>query len=424
MERTRIPLTIESKQNQPEALTDEQIAGRLNSLVDGAASVITTYEPAPYDPDGHPDRSLSRTQLLSLLIGFCGADTNAPLDNRTHTLIYTDPDSGKSNFQTVAIPDYRQLSPFLLEFDPHDPDRATIWDRVNGTAVTTVKPHARIFGASNHYYSRVGRDLRELPTAAIVSPYSTCAGGCLGCSRGAVRSFHAPENDYVAAHVRQLAEDYDERSWDRADLISVNITTGCQPSEEKELAMMLQLMEEYRRQGFSNARFHVFSYNISSPEAMEQLLDSGAIGFIGTIETMNDQERIRQWGHQKGAVTFAQHLERYKLARSMGFPIVETDYVLGADSYSEMLEGIHILDENGVAVVPNIKRNYTTAQLASVHPDLFEYGMDYIIRGFEASLASYRNGTIKRRAAQMSVDWLHGHGDTEVTLSTLPIRHT
>ncbi|MBA8825296.1 hypothetical protein FHX42_002647 [Saccharopolyspora lacisalsi] len=35
-----------------------------------------------------------------------------------------------------------------------------------------------------------------------------------------------------------------------------------------------------------------------------------------------------------------------------------------------MLDGIATLDEAGVAVVPNIKRNYTLDQLNSNHPDL------------------------------------------------------
>lgn len=91
-----------------------------------------------------------------------------------------------------------------------------------------------------------------------------------------------------------LAADYDQRGWDRGELVSVNITTGCQPDEVRELEMMVQLMQTYRRYGFANAAFHAFTYAIDSAKAMEILREHGAIGFIGTIETFNDAERIRQ----------------------------------------------------------------------------------------------------------------------------------
>lgn len=76
------------------------------------------------------------------------------------------------------------------------------------------------------------------------------------------------------------------------------------------------------------------------------------------------------------------------------------------------------------AVVPNIKRNYTIEQLNSNNPDLWELGAAYISDGFHAALASYRNGTIKRRAARYSADYLHRQGHADVALRDLPIRHT
>lgn len=412
----------QSAPGQPERAGCGEISARLDQFVDQARRYIADFEPIDDSHEEDPDTHLSRTQLLSLLIGFVGCDTSETLDNRTYTLVYTDPETNKSNYQTICIPDYRDASPVLFSREPGR--RARLALRSTGEVLAETLVHAQIFGASNHYYSRVSPDFEELPTAAIVSPYSTCAGGCLGCSRGAVRSFTSPPKDYVQRHVQQLAEDYDRRGWDRGELISVNITTGCQPDEARELDMMLRLMREYHRQGFSNAAFHVFTYAIDSTDAMETLRENGAIGFIGTIECVNDYERLRQWGNKKGSITFDQHMEKYRRARAAGFPIVETDYVLGADSYDQMMWGVAELNRIGVAVVPNIKRNYTVAQLDSNHPDIWDMGMDYIADGFHACLASYTNGTIKRRAARYSVDYLLRHGWNGITLRDLPIRHT
>ncbi|MCI2421549.1 hypothetical protein MOQ72_29350 [Saccharopolyspora sp. K220] len=423
--RKPLPLVEPSRPSAASATLDPadrvHVHERLQRFISDARDYLATFTPTDDSAEEDPDTHLSRTQLLSLLIGFVGCDTSESLDNRTYTLVYTDPECGKSNYQTICIPDYREASPFVFTRDGRG-GRVTL--RPTGEVLAEVVVHAQIFGASSHYYSRVSPRFDELPTAAIVSPYSTCAGGCLGCSRGAVKSFTSPPKDYISRHVQQLAADYDRRGWDRAELISVNITTGCQPDEERELTMMLQLIEEYRRQGFTSAAFFPFTYAIDSAAAMEQLREAGCLGFIGTVECFNDTERIRQWGKKKGSITFAQHVEKYARARRVGFDIVETDYVLGADSYTEMLDGIRILDNAGVAVVPNIKRNYTLEQLDSNHTDIWDLGMTYIADAFHAALASYRNGTIKRRAARLSVGYLHRDGWTELTLRDLPIRHT
>lgn len=420
--RLNLPLIDTATASAPPAETSAEVRERLRRFLAEGRRYLDNFVPVDDSAEADPDTQLSRTQLLSLLVGFIGCDTAEPLDNRTYTLVYSDPELGKSNYQTICIPDYRQASP--LTFARAGDNRAHVAMRDTGEVLADVLVHAQIFGASNHYYSRVSPNFRELPTAAIISPYSTCAGGCLGCSRGAVKSFTPPPKDYITQHVEQLAADYDRRGWDRAELISVNITTGCQPDESRELDMMVRLMREYRRHGFANAAFHAFTYAIDSLEAMEVLLHEGAIGFIGTVETFNDAERIRQWGRKKGSITFEQHLEKYARARRSGFEIVETDYVLGADSYAELMDGIAALDAANVAVVPNIKRNYTLEQLNSNHPDLWELGTAYIADGFHAALASYRNGTIKRRAARYSVDYLHRHGQQNVSLRDLPIRHT
>jgi hypothetical protein len=408
---------------QPQETHDPEVTVRLADWFSRMRTFVDHYTPADDSHLEDPDTTLSRTQLLSLAIGFTGCDTTESRDNRTYTLIYTDPEQGKSNFQTICIPYYAPASPLLFERDPDGPGSRIIW-KPTGEVLTAPRTHAKIFGASNHYYSRVDPDLLELPTAAIISPYSTCAGGCLGCNRNVVGSWTPPPRDYIAQHVAEIAADYDRRGWDRAELRSVNITTGCQPDEARELDMMLRLIAEYRRQGFSQAAFFPFTYAIDSSAAMEQLRDAGCLGFTGTIECISDTERIVQWGHQKGSVTFEQHLAKYGRAHAAGFPIVETDLVLGADSYEDLLSGIAELDAARVAVVPNIKRNYSVAQLDSNHPDIWEMPGEYIEEGFSACLATYRYGTIKRRAARLCVDYLHRNGRTDVTLRDMPIRHT
>lgn len=417
-----LPLIDTASTSAPTVDASAEVRARLARFLETGLRYVDGFVPIDDSAEDDPDTQLSRTQLLSLLVGFIGCDTAEPLNDRTYTLVYTDPELGKSNYQTICIPDYRKASPII--FTRGRCNSAQLLLRSTGEVLADVLVHAQIFGASNHYYSRVSPNFRELPTAAIISPYSTCAGGCLGCSRGAVKSFTPPPKDYITRHVEELAADYDRHGWDRAELVSVNITTGCQPDESRELDMMVRLMREYRKYGFSNAAFHAFTYAIDSPAAMERLLEEGAIGFIGTVETFNDAERIRQWGRKKGSITFEQHLKKYARARRAGFKIVETDYVLGADSYAEMMDGIAALDAAHVAVVPNIKRNYTIEQLNSNHPDLWELGAAYISDGFHAALASYRNGTIKRRAARYSVDYLHRQGHADVTLRDLPIRHT
>lgn len=408
---------------QPRAAELADINARLSTWFADALDQLARFRPIDDSAETDPDTALSRTQLLSLAIGFVGCDTAEQRDHRTYTLVYTDPAQTKSNYQTICIPDYAAASP--IEFTRRSgTNRGVLTLRRSDEVLAEVLVHARIFEASGHYYSRVSPAFDELPTAAIVSPYSTCAGGCLGCSRGAISSFTSPPRNYIQHHVAELAADYDRRGWDRDELISVNITTGCQPSEERELDMMLALIAEYRRQGFRNAAFHVFTYAIDSQAAMDRLLKAGAIGFIGTVECINDTERLRQWGKKKGAITFAQHVDKYRRARRAGFEIVETDYVLGADSHSEMLDGIHELDANSVAVVPNIKRNYTSQQLDTNHPDIWRNGLTYIADGFHAALATYRHGTIKRRAARLTLDYLQRQDWRDLTLRDLPIRHT
>lgn len=418
-----LPLTVAPRSGEHAEVADPDVTARLTTWFARAWTHLERFRPLD---DAHlvdPDTGLSAIQLLSLMIGFVGCDTHEPRDNRTYTLVYTDPASGKSNYQTICIPYYAPSSPILFDRDATRDQARLIW-KPTGQVLAHTRVHARIFGASNHYYSRVSPAFEELPTAAIVSPYSTCAGGCLGCSRGAISSFTPPPKDYVRQHVETLAADYDRRGWDRGELASVNITTGCQPDEAKELDMMLALIREYRRWGFTNAAFFPFTYAIHSAEAMAQLREAGCLGFIGTIETVNDEERLRQWGRKKGSITFEMHLEKYLRAQRAGFSIVETDYVLGADSYVEMLQGIRELHSAGVAVVPNIKRNYTAEQLDSNHIDIWNMGLNYIADGFHACLASYIHGTIKRRAARCTVDYLRRHGWQDVTLRDLPIRHT
>lgn len=107
--------------------------------------------------------------------------------------------------------------------------------------------------------------------------------------------------------------------------------------------------------------------------------------------------------------------------------VIRIDYAIdenGFDATEYVAEQVTAALSIGIAVVPNIKRNYDLAQLHSNHPDIWDMAMSYVADGFHACLATYRHGTIKRRAARYSVNYLHRQGYREVTLRDLPIRHT
>jgi hypothetical protein len=227
----------------------------------------------------------------------------------------------------------------------------------------------------------------------------------------------------VWEHVDQVLADYRQRGWEPTDLWSANLVTGCQPNPDRELKMMLDVMKEYRRQGFNNVRFQVYSYHLRQADQMRALLDAGAMGYIGTIETFDDQRRLEFWGSAKGSQTFALHRTRYALAHELRFPIVETNYVIGTDSYETLKKGIATLDDEKVAVVPNIMRNYNSKQLDALHPDLWTMGFRYVLDAFETAVATYHHPTIKRFAGSKAVEYLNARG-WNITFDDLPIRHT
>ncbi len=243
---------------------------------------------------------------------------------------------------------------------------------------------------------------------------------------GATKAFSKPDDNYIEKHVRQIAEEYYERGFDKSELASVSITTGSHATEKKEVEMLTEIMDVYRKFGFDNAKFMIYNHILRSREAMQAILDAGAIGYIGTIETMNDELRCIHWGDVKGGQTFEDHLRRYELAKDVGFKIVETNYVVGIDPYEEMMRGIVKLDNEGVAVVPNIMRSYNTSQFQTIHPDVFDVGASYIFNAFDVCIDSYRHPTIKKYAGKKSVDYLHRRGlwPQLTHYLQLPIRHT
>lgn len=384
----------------------------------------------------HDRGPFTTAQKLSFLVGFCGVKPQDSAGrslqawrNQTFTLIYTDPSTSRSNFQTTCVPTYAEDSPFTLRL--LDENTAEIvyepgFDTFCGIDLNTgflVRRHSVITKASNHYYSRVDPSLREVPTALIASPNSDCAGGCKMCSRSAAKTFEKTNNAYITTHVQEVAADYHRRAWKTGELSSVNITTGCQPSADHEFIMVRDIITGYHEGGFVNSRFHVFSYHITTEPHMKALLHNGAIGYIGTIETFEDVKRVQFWGPDKGSQSFDSHIKRYKLAHDVGYPIVETNYVIGTDSYDRMMSGIDSFDVQRVAVVPNIMRNYNIRQLQSISNDLWDIGFKYVLDGFTAAVSTYHHPTIKRYAGQKTVDYLNNNGWC-ITFADLPVRHT
>jgi hypothetical protein len=371
----------------------------------------------------HPTNHLSYEQALSLLVGFSGLDAPKHRE-RTFTFVYTDPATNKSNYQTACVPSFSEQAPFRLSINSKR-RTAQITPKNYPEDQHNVRAHAVIWDTTNHHYSRVDTDFNEMPTAVIASPRSACAGGCSGCSRGAIESFTRPPGEYLQDHVDILAREYEKREWELTDLHSVNITTGSQPTEDREVKMMVDIMTLYREAGFSNARFMIYNYALQSEKAMRTVHSEGADGYIGTLETANDKLRRKYWGKVKGAQSFEDHLRRYEIAQSIGFPIIETNYVVGIDPYDEMMDAIQRLDQHGVAVVPNVKRSYTAEQLADTHSDVWDMGFSYISDAFDACLDTYRHPTIKRFAGEATIRYLQRSGDFRAAhFLELPIRHT
>lgn len=373
-----------------------------------------------------PTKHLTKAQAFSLLVGMAGLDGSKT--NSTYTLVYTDHETGRSNYQTACMPTYSDQSPFRFEQGDNG-STATVSHKAYAFPTQSVRVHSTIDAASNHYYSRVDEDFNELPTALIASPRSACSAGCDGCARGTIASFSRPSSDYIKQHTDELQHDYEERGWDPKDLRSVNITTGSQPSEDKEADMMVAIMGAYKEAGFTEAGFMLYNYALQSEEAMRAVRSAGAIGYIGTIETMDDELRRKHWGKVKGGQTFEDHLRRYERAKDIGFPIIETNYVVGIDPYDAMMDGIRRLDEAGVVVVPNVKRSYNPKQLGDTHPDVWERGFgNYVLGAFDNSLDTCEDRlTIKQFAGTASVDWLNQHrtdGPTLTHFMQLPVRHT
>lgn len=103
---------------QPAAEVDDpKVTARLTEWFTRAWNFIEAFTPIDDSALDDPDTGLSRTQLLSLAVGFVGVDTDESRDNRTHTLVYTCPATGKSNYQTVCTPYYAPSSPLWFERD-------------------------------------------------------------------------------------------------------------------------------------------------------------------------------------------------------------------------------------------------------------------------------------------------------------------
>lgn len=404
----------------------------------GAASHLSRFAAQALDviasSQGRPP--FTTAQRLSFLVGLCGVDVvdvaGAPLDGVVHetwTVIYRDPQTSHVNYQTACVPTYRSETPFVLQLLDGSHGRLFSRDRVASFAGIDLRTgfdvqiHARVHAPSNHYFSRVDPDLNILPTAILASPYSACGGGCKMCARAAARTFSKPSAAYIKEHVRLLRDDFAERGWETQDLWSVNLVTGCQPTVEHELEMMLGVMGEYHHQGFGNAKFHIYSYHLKTTSHMRALLEARAIGYIGTLETFDDTRRATLWGRDKGGQSLADHHRRYALAHELGFAIVETNYVIGTDSHETMIKGVAELDRVGVVVVPNVARSYNLAQLSSQHTDLWAMGFQYVLDGFEACVKTYRHPSIKHFAGTKAVEYLNSRG-RQVSLADLPIRHT
>ncbi len=380
--------------------------------------------------------SLSIAQMLSLLVGFCGIQIvntkNEILDHykkRTVTLIFTDPETQKSNFQTAFYPNDRYQSPFRLQLLNDRFAKLTytsgypIFSGIDLTCGFVVQIFACIEKVSSHYYCRVDPSFKELPVAIIGSPNPSCFDLCKLCARVGSGSFFTHTKNLYKDHVQKIHDDFLSRGWNLSELRSSHISTGCMPDSNSEMTMMQDLINEYKKQGFINVNFQLASHKINSKEKMDTLKKSGVMGLIGTVETFSDSRRKLLWNKSFFSNFITEYLPFFRNAHEVGFKIVEANYVVGTDSYEDMLNGIELLNRESVCVVPNIIRSYNQTQFDLLHPDIWNIGFKYLLDGIKAALSSYQHFSIKQFTADCSIDFLLSNG-ISISRQQLPIRHT
>jgi|GEM_PF-3811177 len=378
---------------------------------------------------------LTYADKLSMLVAFCGiVPEDVNLVGKTLALGFKDKFSGRLIYQTAPVQNFH-YSPFKL---------LNSTNKKNGTLVFNVPRELQkeyreslewnvLFGGNflrqrTHHFNQSDCEGNLLPVSLIVNPkMDGCDEMCGGCARVAMKAFTPVDlsgEDYIEYNSRTVDGEFQKLfpRESKSELKYLNIMTGCQPTSKKEAEMFLRTMQIYKNKGF-NPEFVFFTNLIEDEKDMVALVNEGAIGYGSTLETINDEVRIKNWGKRKGSKTFSQYLETLRKIKNY-FKIGEVSMVLGQDNFDELKEGIQTLGDNGITIVGNIQRAYNSFQLKGIHSSLWEKGFDYFTEIFELILKSNsRHIPTARYMRQRGLEYLEKKYGREVQDFEMPYKY-
>lgn len=371
---------------------------------------------------------LTLADKISIMVAFCGVNTDSPLlaDNNTIALGFQDSRTNRLVFQTVPVQSFHE-SPFLLT-DVSQQEVQLVSAIPLPPAVQEIL-HPKLFlggtfrRLANHHFNQFDRKGNLIPATLIANPRTMCSEGCPACIRTTMQMFVPQGENYIEEHVATVARDFAQRfpDIDRQELRYVSVSTGCQSSREEEVAMFLGIMDEYKKFGF-NPEFVLFSNMVRRERDMLPLADHGAVGLVSTIETINDATRKLLWGNRKGERLLIQHLRTLSRSRRI-FQFAEATLVLGEDEFEELLDGVRILGDMGVTIVPNVLRSYVPLHLESVHNDAWQMGLPYLLNILEEVLKLNARGySSAQHMRNLAMNWL-GRKNPSATDTDLPYKY-
>ena len=340
---------------------------------------------------------LTSADKLSMLVAFCGiVPEDKSLLGKTLALGFEDETTKRLVYQTAPVIDFH-YSPFKIIGTGNKTVGTLVYEvpvelqsQFGKTLEWTVSFGGNFLRQRNHHFTQSDRSGNLLPVTLLVNPKTDgCNEMCKGCSRVAMNAFSPVTCDYIEESARVVDEDFATRfpDVDKLELKYLNVMTGCQPNSREEYGMFLKTMQAYKALGY-NPVFFFFTNIIEDEEQMRTLAEEGALGYGSTLETINDQIRLKNWGKRKGGKTFQQHLETLRRITDI-FTIAEVSMVFGQDDFAQLSEGIATLRENQVTIAGNIQRGYNFAQFKGVHPSVWKKGLAYFTDTFEQVLESH-----------------------------------
>lgn len=365
--------------------------------------------------ENQPYGMLLPVERFSIAVAFTGVQADEIAGGSTISLLFPGDKTTGPFFETTWTPKDRCPTPFVLNSIPQKLSLVTF--KQSGIEVSSAVNLNVVFdGPTPHFYFYY----KGVPTEGVANPIHTCMQGCTACARSKTRGF-AGEVTTISEHV-DIVKNIFQTKFPEIDLtvqeLWLHITTGSGASSQEEADSMITIMQEYRRAGFLKTKFDIYS-SLLHADDFPRLYDSGARGFVATIEVVNDELRKKIWGKNgKGAYTYVDHLERLVKARDF-FDSVEANVVVGLEPLDDALEGLDQLAQAGVVVVPSIFRAYNNLGYDMVHPDVFVLGLDYfdqIINRIVVNNAKVRPVNPKR---QVAIDWINANGGD---VSLLPRR--